>query len=97
MIQPLDEKRARYLVIKLMFDEKFQEAEELLSEFTASGLIDRSYADFYYVILDALGVKRIKRPATESPDTAHAVATMSYHKPSLNSAARIPEGFHQKS
>jgi len=37
MVQPIDEKSVRYRIIKSMFDDKFQGAEESLSKYTASG------------------------------------------------------------
>jgi len=94
MNQPVDEKTARYLVIKLMFDDKFQEAEELLSEFTAAGLMDRSYSDFYYVILDAIGVKRPDREVPATPDLLPNTVRIPFHNSVLSSPSRIPEEFH---
>jgi len=87
MIQPIDEKSARYHIIKLMFDDKFQEAEELLSEYTASGLIDRSYSDFYYVILDAIGVARAEPTATGNSSAMGNTAVLPCDKSDLRSAA----------
>jgi len=96
MNQSLDEKTARYLVIKLMFDDKFQEAEALLSEFTASGLIDRSYSDFYYVILDAIGIKPTDQQTSAAPELSPDTVEIPCHTSALGSINRIPEEFHHQ-
>mgnify|MGYP001545875023 CR=1 FL=1 len=54
MIQPIDEKQARYRVIKLMTDGKFKEADALLTNYIAVRVIDRVYTDFYSALLTAL-------------------------------------------
>jgi hypothetical protein len=87
MIQPIDEKTARYQIIKLMFEEKFPEAEKLLGEYTASGLMDASYSDFYYTIMEAIEVKPTGQPSTiETPVSFDGAATASYDE-HLKSAA----------
>jgi len=72
MIQPVDdEKIARYNVLTLMLQEKFHEAESLLNSYVKLRIMDKSYSDFYYRILEAIHVPQTVQaeyvPRTESP------------------------------
>ncbi len=54
MIQETNEKQARYEIITLMMEGKFEEVEALLNHYISSQVIDKSYTDFYHLILDAV-------------------------------------------